>query len=242
MPYAILRMNKHKGGASGAIEKHHERDKEAYKSNPDIDVSRSVDNFHIKQPQGKYHLEVQNRIEAAQCRVRKDSVRMIDTLIAATPEFMRALPAEKQRQFFQHAYNFMKEKVGEENIFAAVVHMDEKTPHMHLCFVPLTKDKRLSAKEILGNKAAMHRWQNEFYSHMSARFPTLERGEPTAETQREHQPVQQFKRTTQTPEFIQLWHKHERLRRRWAKVPYPIKEMIVEEERRKRGVKTRGAR
>ncbi|MFR9065846.1 MAG: plasmid recombination protein [Faecalibacterium prausnitzii] len=25
--------------------------------------------------------------------------------------------------------------------------MDEKTPHLHLCFVPLTADGRLSAKE-----------------------------------------------------------------------------------------------
>jgi len=235
-------MNKHKGGATGAIEKHHERGKEAYKSNPDIDINRSKENFHIKVPQGKYHHEVQRRIEDAKCRTRKDSVRMIDTLVAATPEFMRALPAEKQREFFQHAYDFMRDKIGEENIFAAVVYMDEKTPHMHLCFVPLTKDKWLSAKEILGNRAAMHRWQNEFYAHMATRWPMLERGEPAIETQREHQPVQQFKRTTQTPEFIQLWQKHERLRRRWAKVPYPIKEMIVEEERRKRGVKARDAR
>ena len=30
--------------------------------------------------------------------------------------------------------------------------MDEKTPHMHLCFIPLTEDGRLSAKDIMGNK------------------------------------------------------------------------------------------
>ena len=86
-----------------------------------------------------------------------------------------------------HAYEFMKDRVGEENIFAAVVHMDEATPHMHLCFVPLTRDKRLSAKEILGNKADMRRWQDEFHAHMSAKWPELERGEPAAETQRKHQ-------------------------------------------------------
>ena len=31
--------------------------------------------------------------------------------------------------------------------------MDEKTPHLHLTFVPLTKDNRLCAKEIIGNRA-----------------------------------------------------------------------------------------
>jgi len=236
MPYAILRMEKHQGGATGAIEKHHEREKEAYQSNPDIDLSRSVDNFHIKAPEGKYYYEVQRRIEAAKCRVRKDSVRMVDTLIAATPAFVQALPAEEQRGFFQHAYEFMKAKVGEDNIFSAVVHMDEATPHMHLCFVPLTRDKRLSAKEILGNKADMHRCQNEFYAHMAARWPLLERGEPAIETRRHHQTTQEFKREQQSPEYMQLYRKYERLRRRWEKVPYPVQQRIVEQERQ---IKTR---
>ena len=45
---------------------------------------------------------------------------------------------------------------------SAVVHMDEKTPHMHLCFVPLTEDGRLCAKEIIGNKKKLTWWQDEF--------------------------------------------------------------------------------
>ena len=214
MAFAILRMEKHKGGTTGALEKHHEREKEAYQSNPDIDLTRSVDNFHIKLPEGKYYYEVQRRIEAANCRVRKDSVRMIDTFIGATPEFIRALPAEKQREFFQCAYDFMSEKVGEENIFAAVVHMDEATLHMHLCFVPLTRDKRLSAKEILGNQTQLVRWQNDFYAHMSARFPRLERGLSAMETGRKHLPVGLFKAEEKTiDQAIEIRRLQEKLRR-----------------------------
>ena len=41
--------------------------------------------------------------------------------------------------------------------------MDEKTPHMHLCFVPLTEDKRLSAKDIVGNKKKLTQWQDDFW-------------------------------------------------------------------------------
>ncbi len=33
-----------------------------------------------------------------------------------------------------------------------MIHMDEGTPHMHVVFVPLTADKRLSAKDIIGNR------------------------------------------------------------------------------------------
>ena len=39
--YAILRFAKHKGAPSGALEAHHEREKERYASNPDIDTERS---------------------------------------------------------------------------------------------------------------------------------------------------------------------------------------------------------
>ena len=47
---------------------------------------------------------------------------------------------------------FLKSKQNTQTFISAVVHMDEKTPHLHLCFVPLTPDGRLSAKEIIGNR------------------------------------------------------------------------------------------
>lgn len=39
MPYAILRFEKRKGGPASALEKHHERKKQRYASNPDIDTA-----------------------------------------------------------------------------------------------------------------------------------------------------------------------------------------------------------
>lgn len=193
MPFAILRFAKCRGGTVTAMEKHHERQKESYNSNRDIDPARTPQNYHIKVPDSRYYHEVQGRIEAAQCRVRRDSVKMVDAFIGGTNSFLTALPPAEQRAYFQLAYAFIAERVGEENIFSAVIHMDEKTPHMHLCFVPLTKDKRLSAKEVLGNRLDMVRWQDEFYEHMSLGWPALERGQPAAETRREHIPIQVFK-------------------------------------------------
>ena len=71
--------------------------------------------------------------------------------------------------------------------------MDEKTPHMHLTFVPLTADKRLSAKEIIGNKKKLTWWQDEFWRHMVKRYPDLERGESASTTGREYIPPRLFK-------------------------------------------------
>lgn len=195
MAYAILRFAKHKGGASKALSAHHERTKEIYASNPDIDKNRTMQNYHIVTPRWSYGQEIRHRIRMAGCRVRKDSVKFVDTLITTSPEFAKAHESEMP-EYFERALGFLKERVGEENIFSAVVHMDERTPHMHLCFVPLTKDKRLSAKEILGNKKNMIRWQDDFYACMAERWPELERGTPAVETRRKHLPPQWYKKVT----------------------------------------------
>lgn len=64
---------------------------------------------------------------------------------------------------------------------------------MHLCFVPLTEDKRLSAKEIVGNKKKLTWWQDEFWKHMVKKYPDLERGKSASETGRTHIPPRLFK-------------------------------------------------
>ena len=53
--HAILRFEKHKGNPARPLEAHHERQKEQYASNPDIDTSRSKYNFHIVKPEGRYY-------------------------------------------------------------------------------------------------------------------------------------------------------------------------------------------
>lgn len=195
MAYAILRFAKRKGGAAKAIAAHNERTKEAYASNPDIDKSCTVQNYHLIAPRWSYEQEIKHRIRMAGCKVRRDSVKFVDTLVTVSPEFAEAHTAEMP-EYFARAFDFLKERVGEENIFSAVVHMDEKTPHLHLCFVPLTKDGRLSAKEILGNKKRMIQWQDDFYACMSERWPELERGAPAVETRRKHLTPQWYKKVT----------------------------------------------
>ena len=191
--FAILRFEKHRGNPAKKIEDHHERNKEQYASNPDIDTSRSRDNFHIIKPQQPYNSEIKQRILASGCRTRKDSVRFIDTLITASPEYLSGLSKYELRAFFTTACRFLEERIGKENIVSAVVHMDEKTPHMHVIFVPLTHDNRLCAKEIIGNRTKLIQWQDDFFAHMVAVFPDLERGESASVTGRTHIPTRVYK-------------------------------------------------
>ena len=191
--FAILRFAKYKGPEISNIEAHNERTKEEYASNPDIDKSRSHLNFHLLEPDRKYRAEAERQIKDAGCRTRSDSVRLVEALVTATPEFFKGKKKAEIKAYFQEALDFIREHQDQKTIISAVVHMDEKTPHMHLSFVPLTADGRLCAKEIVGNKKKLTQWQDRFWEHMVKKYPDLERGESASETGRDHIPPRVFK-------------------------------------------------
>ena len=191
--YAILRFAKYKGPEIAHIESHNERTKEKYASNPDVDTTRSHMNFHLVTPERKYRAEAEKQIAEAGCRTRSDSVRVVEALVTASPEFFKGKKRSEVKAYFTEALDFIQKHQSKDTIISAVVHMDEKTPHMHLCFVPLTEDKRLSAKEIVGNKKKLTWWQDEFWKHMVKKYPDLERGESASETGSTHIPPRLFK-------------------------------------------------
>ena len=147
-------------------------------------------------PVQRYRAEAEKQIAAAGCRTRKDSVRVVEVLFTASPEFFKGKKRAEIRAYFEESLRFFEQHQNKANIISAVVHMDEKTPHMHLSFVPLTADSRLSAKEIVGNKKKLIQWQDNFWSHMVRTYPELERGESASQTGRDHIPPRVFKEMT----------------------------------------------
>ena len=134
--HAILRFEKHKGNPARPLEAHHERQKEQYASNPDIDTSRSKYNFHIVKPEGRYYHFIKSRIEQAGCRTRKDSTRFVDTLITASPEFFKKKSPKEIQEFFQRAADFLIGRVitkshchlGCQNRVATVSDIGKRSP------------------------------------------------------------------------------------------------------------------
>ena len=191
-----MRFAKYKAPEISNIEAHNERTKEKYASNPDIDCSRSKYNFHLIEPPQRYRAEAERQISVAGCRTRTDSVRVVEVLFTATPEFFKVKKLPEVRRYFEEALHFFEQFQSRETIISAVVHMDEKTPHMHLSFIPLTPDGRLSAKEIVGNKKELTWWQDKFWEHMVVKYPDLERGENASQTGRDHIPPRIFREMT----------------------------------------------
>lgn len=194
--YAIMRFAKYKGPEIGRIEAHNERAKEKYASNPDIDRSRSDLNCHLIHPPQHYRAEAERQIADAGCRVRTDSIRLVEVLFTVSTGYFDDKSPDEICAYYERSLAFLKERQGTDTIVSAVIHMDEGTPHMHVVFVPLTADKRLSAKDIIGNRKKLIQWQDEYYEYMSVRYPELCRGESAAQTGRTHMTVQEFKEFT----------------------------------------------
>ena len=63
----------------------------------------------------------------------------------------------REKEFFEQAYDHLREMVGDDRIIGAYIHMDEGMPHMHFAFVPLvatpvmTNDKSRPLKDKDGN-------------------------------------------------------------------------------------------
>ena len=127
-PYAILRFAKYKGPEIGHIESHNERTKEKYASNPDVDTTRSHLNFHLVMPERKYRAEAEKQIAEAGCRTRSDSVRVVEVLVTASPEFFKGKKKAEIKAYFQEALDFIQQHQNPRTIISAVVHMDENPP------------------------------------------------------------------------------------------------------------------
>lgn len=160
--YAIMRFAKYKGPEISRIEGHNERTKETYASNPDIDRSRSPLNYNLIHPPQHYRAEAERQISEAGCRVRSDSIRLVEVLFTVSTGYFDGKSQDEIRAYYAHSLEFLKKYQHPGTIVSAVVHMDEGTPHMHVVFVPLTEDKRLSAKDIIGNRKKLVQWQDQY--------------------------------------------------------------------------------
>ena len=195
MSYLVLHMDKFKKDAIRGIQSHNRRECESH-SNPDIDYSRSVGNYDLcGNTSSKYAEAIQNRIDDLLMvkTVRKDAVHMCGLIVSSDKEFFDKLNADETRRFFEEAAAYLTDFVGRENVISAMVHMDEKTPHMHFLHVPVTPDGRLSANSIY-TRASLKKLQTELPGYLQRRGFEIQRGvEQKPGSAKKHLDTREFK-------------------------------------------------
>lgn len=132
--------------------------------------------------------------------IRNDSRLALGVVMTGSHTRMKEIEADPKlfEQWKQTNLKFAEEHFGRENIVRFTVHRDEKTPHIHCVFVPITKDGRLSAKSFVDGKEKLRAYQ-EAYGKAMKPFG-LERGLPAEHTQARHHTTSEYYRSIQEVE------------------------------------------
>jgi hypothetical protein len=168
--FCIMRTEKRKRTDLGGIQKENTRTATEYNNR----VSPGMDIFNVTlKESGNWLQDIDNEIKAAGAKTRSNSVLALDTIYTASPDFFQGKTNQQNDDFFKDCLQFHQEHFG--HIISAVIHYDETTPHLHVISVPLTKDGRLSARDVIGNKAKMSKTQDAFFEQVGRGYG-LERG------------------------------------------------------------------
>ena len=154
-----MHVEKYKGAGVAPVSNHNARvyESRGYRRE-NIDSSLSGENYRLGPDRGPAKEWVNARVAALglKRRPRSDAVLMCEWVVTL-PESERG----GEREFFEAAYSAMAARYGADNVVSCWVHRDEPgaRPHMHFDWVPVTRDGRLSAKEVLSRKEllAVHR-------------------------------------------------------------------------------------
>lgn len=154
MSYAVVRMQKMKSHDLKGIQFHNQRERES-RTNSDIDKERSHENYDLVNDEPiDYNERVKEIIESQKVgtrKTRKDAVLVNELLVTSDRYFFERLEPDEQKRFFEESYKLFSERYGGQNIAYATVHMDEKTPHMHVGVVPM-RDGKLQGKNVFNRQ------------------------------------------------------------------------------------------
>lgn len=168
--FCVMNIQKRKRNDITSIQKEATRTATDY--NNRVQPGMNIFNVNLIQS-NNWMQDIQAEIDRAGAKTRSNSVIALDAIYTASGEFFKGKSNEENDQFFRDCLRFHQKKFG--HVVSAVIHYDETTPHLHVLSVPLTQDGRLSAREIVGNRANLSRMQTEFFEQVGKGYG-LERG------------------------------------------------------------------
>lgn len=229
MGYAVVHMMKIKQGGVRGIQSHNRREKPP-RTNPDIDPSRTEQNYDVLfTSDNTYWKDIKHKIDClvdSKRAIRKDAVVLCNFVVTSDEQTMKVMSLEKQKRFFEESVKWFANRYGSDRIINATVHMDERTPHLHLGLVPITNDGRLSAKDLF-TKKEMTAIQTEFVRDVGEKYG-LERGKEGSE--RKHLSEQRFKLQTALEETEKNTQTAFKMAQKAIKIEHDIKSMIEEDK------------
>ena len=141
--------------------------------NQEIDHSKTYLNYNLApEHKGMTDYEfMKKRCEEFKVLKRKDVNWLVSWVITMPADY-----TGNKALFFREAYNFMENRYGKDNVVSAYVHLDETSPHMHFCFVPVIFDKKkqeykVNAKQCI-NKVELKQIHPEMQEYLENKLQT----------------------------------------------------------------------
>ena len=188
--YAVCHLQRGSGNDSG-MSCHIER--KDTKGKIYVPVNANADRTHLNRELVRFPEGVSNRTEAIQHRidtaglrrkVGKNQTKAIRIILTGTHEQMMKIANDDRLDSWIDAnLKWLKGTFGEENLVSCVLHMDEKTPHLHATIVPIVTGERfrrkregekkyetksgprLSADDVM-RRTRLHEYQNSYAEAM----------------------------------------------------------------------------
>lgn len=106
--------------------------------NQKIDNSKTYLNYNLApRHKGTDYEFMKKRCEDLKILRRKDVNWLVSWVVTLPTDY-----TGDEKVFFQETYNFLENRYGKENVVSAYVHLDETSPHIHFCFVPVVFDNK----------------------------------------------------------------------------------------------------
>ena len=207
MSYAIVRNEKLTRAEVNGKCTHNDRKAKCH-TNKDIDPTRTPLNYYIKKNNYTYTKEFDKlrKEQNLAGHLRENSIIMCQMIFTSDQEFFDKIGEQETKRYFDECYKFMcnYKNLGEKNVISAVVHLDERTPHLHLMFVPVVhiKDKdgsaieKICARDFWKGRDSYRKLQDAYFEHVKSKWFDLERGLYVEETSRKNLSVEEFKKVT----------------------------------------------
>lgn len=190
------------------LDNHNNRKKLKDDAKPYIDKTRSHLNYDLISCKN-YDATIKEKLNNAGLvrKIRKDAVLAGSFCVNAPTTDNHSL----NKDFFKDCVEFLSKLVGKENVVAAQVHNDEKTPHLHFVFVPIIKKPNkkkelvnsLSYKDLIGSKPLLRKLQTDFFLEVGKKYG-LARGEPS---DKKHISTREYRANAERMERLNIMEK-----------------------------------
>ncbi len=250
------------------IGSHNKRKKQAYNSNPDIKVELSKNNIELvpltekyvkdfKMLVKDYEKEHNERMKTERDDRKRTFNQMLDKsknvvadelLFTATNKFFKDMTKEDILDWANTCMEFVYNDLGytKEQILHSVIHLDEKTPHIHCVVVPLVKkfDKRtnterytISKKQYIRDKIHLSELQDKYHKRLTDKGYDLERGIKGSD--RKHIKIKDYKKinrkleqnlNTRNDRLDNIMNELDKQMETTKTIPFDKKHIIVEKD------------